>query len=340
MSYFSYFPNCPLVEGASQSAFYDLRNSAIIRFPSELLPKLRALKDAKRADIEASVLYPDLGELASGLVGLGVAAYTSRKSPWIEIVRSESAVHSMPTHALIDVGAKHHDYHMMFEELSAVGCEFVQIRIFRLFLEEDVIQEISVAAKSASLRGVELIVPFRTLEDRSWVARSLERSPRISGITYHSAPISSRDCDVMLETGQHIRFDARRFRESDDCGSITQQAICAPTVSNFRKLQVSNGCHAGKVGIDSDGHIRNCPSASKSFGLLGKTPLGEVVLGSHFQATWSITKDAIDGCKDCEFRYACTDCRVFTDGPDVATAKPSKCNYDPYTGSWKSNEQC
>jgi SPASM domain peptide maturase of grasp-with-spasm system len=246
----------------------------------------------------------------------------------------------MPTHALIDVAFKHHNYQKVFFELSEVGCEFIQLRIFQLPLEENLIQELSAAARMASIRGVEIIAPFRSFEDRFWLINHLQSNGQISGITFHSAPVQTKEWDIALDTGQNIRFHAKRLNSSRDCGTITQASICAPTASNFRMLKVSNGCHTGKVGIDADGNIRNCPASRQSFGVIGQTPIQGVVLSANFQATWGITKDTLNGCKDCEFRYACTDCRVFIDSPDVKTAKPSKCTYDPYTGNWRSNVQC
>jgi len=40
-------------------------------------------------------------------------------------------------------------------------------------------------------------------------------------------------------------------------------------------------------------------------------------------------KDKIDVCKDCEYRYACLDCRCFRMNEDIYS-KPKKCKYNPY----------
>ena len=45
-------------------------------------------------------------------------------------------------------------------------------------------------------------------------------------------------------------------------------------------------------------------------------------------------------CKDCEFRYICTDCRAYTEKTHtneegLDTSKPLKCGYNPYTGEWE-----
>jgi len=54
-----------------------------------------------------------------------------------------------------------------------------------------------------------------------------------------------------------------------------------------------------------------------------------------FKDLWSINKDQIEVCKDCEFRYVCTDCRAFITDPDNRYSKPSTCTYDPYTAQWE-----
>jgi radical SAM protein with 4Fe4S-binding SPASM domain len=47
-----------------------------------------------------------------------------------------------------------------------------------------------------------------------------------------------------------------------------------------------------------------------------------------------LNKDKVEGCRDCEFRYACHDCRPDALDGDL-TAKPWYCTYDPYSGEWE-----
>ena len=50
------------------------------------------------------------------------------------------------------------------------------------------------------------------------------------------------------------------------------------------------------------------------------------------------TKNEVEGCKDCEYRYICRDCR-----PDSLTGnfneKPWYCTYNPYSGEWESFDE-
>ena len=60
----------------------------------------------------------------------------------------------------------------------------------------------------------------------------------------------------------------------------------------------------------------------------------------EFKKVWSVNKDQIKICRDCEFRYMCSDCRAYTEDPKDIYSKPLKCGYDPYTNKgedWSTN---
>ena len=73
----------------------------------------------------------------------------------------------------------------------------------------------------------------------------------------------------------------------------------------------------------------------KSYGNISYNMLKDVVHTDEFKQVWMIKKDDIHVCKDCEFRYICTDCRAFVQKLDDIRSKPLKCGYNPYTGQWE-----
>ncbi|NJL76349.1 MAG: hypothetical protein HC892_16370 [Saprospiraceae bacterium] len=69
-------------------------------------------------------------------------------------------------------------------------------------------------------------------------------------------------------------------------------------------------------------------------GHINKVSLREPLLGNPFKRAWKIKKDDVKICKDCEFRYICSDCRAYTEVDNDLYSKPLKCGYDPYIGTW------
>jgi hypothetical protein len=74
---------------------------------------------------------------------------------------------------------------------------------------------------------------------------------------------------------------------------------------------------------------------SKSYGNIANTRLEDVIQLPEFQKLWFVKKDEIDVCKDCEFRYMCTDCRCFIKDPGNIYSQPAKCPYNPYICKWQ-----
>ena len=73
----------------------------------------------------------------------------------------------------------------------------------------------------------------------------------------------------------------------------------------------------------------------ESYGNIKDTTLEEVLNKKGFKKLWTIHKDKIKVCQDCEFRHICTDCRAYREDPEDIYSKPLKCGYSPYTNEWE-----
>lgn len=110
----------------------------------------------------------------------------------------------------------------------------------------------------------------------------------------------------------------------------------------FSSAQRCHNCLAGKIAVTSNGDVIPCIFARNQIcGNILNQPLTEVLKAQPLQACWQTTKDHVDKCKDCEYRYACYDCRPLAQGSDPAKrwlACSVGCLYNPYTGKW--DDQC
>lgn len=107
---------------------------------------------------------------------------------------------------------------------------------------------------------------------------------------------------------------------------------------SFRLAHSCHSCLTGKIAITADGDVVPCIFArNRIAGNILNRPLWEVLSGAVLQEAWHTTKDAVIKCRDCEYRYACSDCRPLAQStdPDKRWCAPSPhCDYDPYTGQW------
>jgi radical SAM protein with 4Fe4S-binding SPASM domain len=110
---------------------------------------------------------------------------------------------------------------------------------------------------------------------------------------------------------------------------------------SFYKAQKIHSCLAGKIAITASGDVIPCIFARNQIcGNILNEPLQSVLSGQSLHRCWHTTKDQIDKCKDCEYRYACTDCRPLAQGSDSEKkwlACSVDCLYNPYTGKWEED---
>ncbi|MFH1895863.1 MAG: radical SAM protein [bacterium] len=104
----------------------------------------------------------------------------------------------------------------------------------------------------------------------------------------------------------------------------------------FTRYQICNPCWGRELAISSEGLALPCVFArNMPVGDLKTEKLKDVLEAQELARLRALTKDKIDVCRDCEYRYACGDCRVLAlEQSGDLYAKTPFCNYDPYTGIW------
>ena len=144
------------------------------------------------------------------------------------------------------------------------------------------------------------------------------------------------DKDKIKPIQDNIHFINRPL-SNDNCGHISKAGFTC-NLKTFSEAQKFNTCLYKKISFGRKGEIKSCPSLPTSFGNVQSVKIKDVLFNKNFNKFWDINKDMIAICKDCEFRYVCTDCRAFISIPNDIYSKPLKCGYDPYSGSWSNWE--
>lgn len=95
-----------------------------------------------------------------------------------------------------------------------------------------------------------------------------------------------------------------------------------------------HNCFANRLYISVNSEVFPCVMERRvSHGNLRGKSLQSVLK----ESLMSLNKDCIDVCKDCEYRYACFDCRPDANGKSFY-AKPWYCTYNPYKGEWADSK--
>lgn len=95
-----------------------------------------------------------------------------------------------------------------------------------------------------------------------------------------------------------------------------------------------NRCFATKLYISANLQVYPCVMERRfSHGNLKNNSLGKLIK----KEIQEFSKDKVEGCKDCEFRYACHDCRPDSISDNIY-AKPYYCTYDVDNGIWLNED--
>jgi SPASM domain peptide maturase of grasp-with-spasm system len=342
--YLHLYADCIPVKGAARSAIYDLTRNQIIFFQSKLYDVLRYFTSDKVGvvlnNLKSEKTKNLIIEFINFLDQYETIGFVDDPSIFPAIAERWE-LPSIIQNAIIDVDHIVHDFSKIFSDLDVLGCPHVQIRCFSHLLNIDQLYSLLELAKHKSIESIELILKYdENISDETYI-KFIEDHPMVVSTTIHSSPMARTleikfGCDDYLKA---ISFVEQNITSQLHCGMITPKHLNAPTVANFFETKLYNGCLNRKIAIDTSGAIKNCPSMSESYGNIQHTHLMDILNIAEFKAKWLISKDQIETCKDCELRYACSDCRAYLEKPQDLYSKPLKCGYDPYSGQWEEWSQ-
>jgi SPASM domain peptide maturase of grasp-with-spasm system len=330
---FRLFACCVPVRGARRSTVCDLQRGAYHLIPNGLYEIL-----TEHRDLSAEEVVAHYGESARGVIEeyfeflveheLGFWCDEPDAFPLLDL---EYETPEAVTNAVVDVGPRsRHDFARIFAELDDLGCKALQLRFFRPVPHEE-LWGLMERLAPGKVRGVEVVMPYAPHWDLPEIQRLCFTHQRLCGVVLHSAPEDAGHRVWGLQVP--VTHTRQVIDSAAHCGQVHPGYFVVNLVS-FTEAQTRNSCLNGKIAVDEAGEIRNCPSMPHSFGNAATTSLHAALAASGFRDAWRISKDRVETCRDCEFRYVCTDCRAFVRAPGDAFAKPATCVYDPYTATW------
>lgn len=217
--------------------------------------------------------------------------------------------------------------HFRIEHLQ-IRCFYeISIEILKSFLED---------ISKSTLRSIELIYPFvNEVKSRQIFKKIIVTNSKLLNIIFTGSPTTNLE----IYKNREIIYSKDKVIKETNCG-IVKSCYFNTNLATYTISSNFNSCLYKKMSIDSKGYIRNCPSMPQSFGNIKDNTMEDALNHKDFKKYWNLTKDKIEVCKDCEFRYICTDCRAYTERTHtneegLDTSKPLKCGYDPYTGEWE-----
>jgi SPASM domain peptide maturase of grasp-with-spasm system len=338
MEYFKLFANCILVKGAKQSIICDLQKQKtknvpnllfeIINIKQNLNLNINEIKSyfENRYDEGIDLFFNDLFKNEWGFYTTEIDRFPALSMEWD---------YPMPiTNILLDITNTNLKFiENTFKQISSIGCETLQIRCYD-DISVDFFENTFCFFDQSRIRSIEIITKYNSSFTKKGIISLHKKYQRLISVLLHSSPLKFDKKTEFVDERVILFFTSKEINSHLCCG-VFKIEYFVPNIPHFTEAQKHNTCLNRKISIDTEGYIRNCPSMKEHYGNIKDTTLQEALEHPDFKKYWFINKDQVAVCKDCEFRYICTDCRAYIENPEDMYSKPLKCGYNPYTCEWE-----
>ncbi|MEZ4908093.1 MAG: grasp-with-spasm system SPASM domain peptide maturase [Saprospiraceae bacterium] len=334
--YLRLYSNCFIVKGIYRSIICDSQRSKYVFIPNSLYDLFLNNSYINLISLNKNLDFDDfkiLNEYIDLLEKHELVFYsdTKKELKFFPKINLEWDFPAKITNCLIDLMTTEINISFILEQLESIGCRYIQFRCFDN-IQISYFKSISKKILESNIISSEIILnySYENIQDSILL---LNENKKIYSILLYSSPdnkILYNEGDIGVGT---LISTKQKFKNINQCGN-NHPILFSPNIEFFSEAHHHNTCLNRKISIDADGNIRNCPSMPQSFGNIKDTTLLEALDHPDFKKYWNHKKDDIEVCRDCEFRYICTDCRAYLEDPQNEYSKPLKCGYDPYTGEW------
>ncbi|MBT9153131.1 MAG: Antilisterial bacteriocin subtilosin biosynthesis protein AlbA [Firmicutes bacterium] len=198
------------------------------------------------------------------------------------------------------------------------------------------------------MRGVLVGIAMTVMRENQDYVEETERFARDRlNAEFVAAPIlpigRGRLNDLVASTESFLRVASGKLTRAASEGRIRLPVRVMPIFPRVYRAKFgarsSGTCWSGCLCITSTGDAIPCPAARQVvLDHVKRSRLQAIISSDAVEQAWKFTKDHVQVCKDCEYRYACQDCpaAVLATGGSL-DEKPAWCTYNPYAGEWQSD---
>lgn len=329
-NYFKFYASCIPVKGFNSGLIYDLRRGDLYYIPNSILEILEIYSNKKVSEIfkDYENQLDILNKYFNFLIENELIFYTD------DLERFPTMNLQFRKPFLIDIvllEIDNLDFAKMnfFEsqEISSIGC--TELVLISKEKSTKNLETILLMLEKSKIQTVTYLIDHKDA--------SLDRLNELSSefLRLREIIVFNTPGELDFETIGNVDF-ANESLDSLLSRKISGINDLVPNLDAFIESQEHNLFYNRRVYIDNENNVKHSNEEVKVFGNIGKQKLTDIVSSTTFTELWNISKNQIQGCKDCELRYICPDNRIPVMRVDKAEYyHVSECNYNPYTNQWK-----
>ncbi len=335
LNHFKLFSNCVLVKGVCKSLILDLQFHKYFEIENELYNVLQKNIENSFTIIELKKQFKyqyDEGidsffnyfkEKNLGFFTDEPRIFPKLKIQWDSPFKITNAViefSNFSKYDLID----------LIYQLENLGCTAIELR-FKDEISLEVLENILIKTELSRIIAFFIFIKDFEALNIGDLSNLKQKYPRVAEFIVHSCKVNkevySKD---KLFNLSFIRFTGNILNSKSELKNKRSFVINIESYSEARNYNLGLN---RKVSINEFSEIKNYISHEKVYGNLEKNKISEIISTIEFQVKWGISKDKIEICKDCQFKYSCVD------NSDIIKKnnkffKVESCNYNPIKNIW------
>lgn len=334
-SYYKLNESCKIVIGILRSAIYDLQRGTFILIPSDFANKLNRYQN-QRIDILVSAIDSKYRKnytlLISRLINEEILLINQSLRD-LKRFTTISNTYSTPNQIINSVlfidYVNSYKLEIIFKKLIHLGCKYLQLQIDLLDTHS---HEILIGLlKKYNFFHIEILINRKESVTTTKLIRELCKVNSVIDLLVRSKKErnQSQTQNVIIKTIAE-RYDFNGMNLSPNKFDINYKLY-------FESLKYNNYYYR-KLFISQNGTLYNDNNRTKIIGDLRKISNKNIDREYKLRKYWHLTKDQIEVCKDCEYRYMCVDNRQPIKSYKGKWYFKIECNYNPYIGKWKGED--
>jgi SPASM domain peptide maturase of grasp-with-spasm system len=327
--YFKFYASCIPVKGAKRGIIYDFRRGSIYYIPNTILEILEEYSAKMVSDlfnyyesqIELLQKYLDF-LLENELIFFtdDLIKFPDINKKFIKPFEVDIVLLEIDNFDPIKIDL------FQSQKLSLIGCSELVIISHNNSINS--LSEILLMLDKSRIKTVTFFVDYKYFILETLNELSLKYL-RLREIVIYNCPKKS-----VNRSTNNISFTSENI-ENILTNKVSKTDDFVLTIDAYLESQNHNLFYNRRIYIDNDNNIKHSIDGLNKYPITENQNLLDIIIKNEFKKLWSINKNRIEVCKDCEFRYVCPDNRIPILKEKNLYYHLTSCNYNPYTNKWK-----
>lgn len=334
IEYFRLYANCIIVEGYNESIICDIEYAEFVNIPNSFAQFLNQYTKSNLGiheylENEFPEISSDILKFLHHLQKIGIGQFTNFPEIFSELSLEWDSPFKLSNAIIEHEFEKNYEIINVINQLDEIGCRAIELRLLKGYS----VEALNLLMSNFNKSRVQTFIIYidNNIDDIDQFIKLFNENGRIHHIKIFGRNYKVNQDQSLIEFRDKILIYKTKLIPNHS--EEVQQDNFVINMESFTEAQSFNIGLNRKICISFNGEIKSHLSHSKSYGNVNHIKTNFALKELEQNNYWRISNDLIVKCKDCQFRYMCSD------NSDIIIRnkkfeKIKTCNFNPYENNW------